>query len=124
MDWNDLLQMVLKVVITVALPIGLTALFKWLAIQKTKLEQGMEEETLFIIKEAVRIAVLAAEQSGLADLLGETYKDKKAFALAAAERFLNQYGITIDLDVLADLIEAAVMEQFNKNKEMRTAISP
>lgn len=119
-DWNEILMIVLKAVITVALPVLLKLLFDWLKLQKLKFEQNLDAETRYIIEEAVRLAVLAAEQSGLAGLLGEKYKDKKSFALAAAEKFLAQYGITIDLDVLAALIEAAVMEEFHQeNKTLR-----
>lgn len=119
-DWNAILETVLKVIISVALPVLLKLALDWLRIQKTKLEESMDSETRYLIKEAVRIAVLAAEQSNLAGLIGEEYKGRKDYALAMAEKWLAPYGITIDLDVLAAMIEAAVMEEFNRDKKMIT----
>ena len=114
MDWNEILEMVLKLIISVALPVLLKLLFDWIKVQKGKLEQSLDAETRYIVQEAVRIAVLAAEQSGLAGLIGKEYKGKKEYAIALAENWLLEYGVTIDLNVLAGMIEAAVMEEFNR----------
>ena len=116
MDWNALLETVLKVIISAAVPVLLGLLFKWIGLQKARLDDLLDENIRDIINEAVRIAVMAAEQSGLADLIGEQYKGKKEFALDVAEKYLAQYGITLDLDVLANLIEAEVWDFLNHNK--------
>jgi hypothetical protein len=59
--------------------------------------------------------VLAAEQSGLKDLA----INKKAFAITAAERFLKAQGFDIDLDVIAEAIEAAVWSEINSTNPLK-----
>lgn len=64
----------------------------------------------YVIEEAASLAVKAAEQLGMAGKL----EDKKTYAIDAAERFLKAKGLSIDLDIIADAIEAAVFEELNK----------
>jgi len=83
---------------------------KWVKSKIAAAEAVLDSNTLDIIKKAISSAVLAAEQVGLADVL----LDKKEYAINAAQQSLAGWGLAIDLDELDVLIEAAVMEEFNR----------
>ena len=89
---------------------GLVIVWMNKLIQKAKV--GLSAETFELLKSAAKAAVLAAEQVGLADKLVE----KKEYALDFAEGYLLDRGIKFDFSTLSDLIEAAVMEEFNRSK--------
>ena len=104
----DFLQAFLQELLVLIAPIlaafvaaALTALTKkWLA----ELEAS-KPKLAAALKEAVSLAVQAAEQAGAAGLIG----DKKDFAMAIAQQFLNDSGWDeINLEVLAAAIEAEV----------------
>lgn len=117
MDWGNILETVLTAVITVAAPFLIKALFDWLKLQQGEAERWAGQELTDVMRRAVVIAVRAAEQSGLADIIGEAYEGKKDFAIAIAERYLVSIGVEFDLDVIADMIEAEVLRQFPKRIE-------
>jgi len=112
-DWGAIVEKVLLAVIAVALPILLKMLADWLKLKRDEFENGISDELSFALREAARIAVLAAEQSGLAKLIEDTTLAKKRYALDIAERYLHERGFDIDLDLIAAAIEAAVKEQFH-----------
>lgn len=58
-------------------------------------------------------AVHAAEQAGLSGLV----KDKKAYALNIAEKWLATKNINIDLHLIDAAIEAAVWQEINKDAD-------
>ena len=62
-----------------------------------------------ILAQSARIAVIAAEQAGA----GKLSEEKKKYAIDYAEKWLKARGITLDLDLIAASIEAAVYKEFN-----------
>lgn len=62
------------------------------------------------VEQVARIAVRAAEQANLGGLI----KDKKDYAVAIAQEWLNEKGLNITLDLIEAAIEAAVYQEFNK----------
>lgn len=65
------------------------------------------------IERAASMAVKAAEQAGAAEYID----NKKQYALDTAEKWLTAQGLPIDLDLIDAAIEAAVYEEFNKDKQ-------
>jgi len=112
-DWGSIVEKVLLAVIAVALPILLKMLADWLQLKRDEFENLVGEELSFALADAVRIAVLAAEQSGLAKLIEDTAEAKKRYAFDIAERYLHERGFNIDLDLISAAIEAAVKERFH-----------
>jgi hypothetical protein len=82
-----------------------------LLIAKVKVEKGkLNEQQTWAVDYAVDLAVYAAEQlykSGNGDA-------KKAAALEAAQNWLAQYNISVDVSALEAAIEAAVKKSFDK----------
>ena len=113
-DWNAVLQTVLTGICSIVVPILVKLLADWVKAKVAETMHGIDEGLWLIIRDAVRIAVLAAEQSGLAGHIAREAEAKKRFACDFAEKYLAQFGIVIDLDVLADMIEAEVLAQFPK----------
>jgi len=63
-----------------------------------------------LVMEVARMAVLAAEQAGLAGVIS----DKKASAMAAAQTMLADRGLNVDLSALDAAIEAAVAAELKR----------
>jgi len=95
--------------LAVAAAVFLVAIVKKLLAKWTA---SMNLDVLAIMQEMARSAVLAAEQVNLAELA----IDKKEYALGLASEWLTEKKIKFDLGQLADLIEAAVMDEFNRGR--------
>lgn len=111
-DWNLVLEIVLKAILAAILPIAIKLLADWVKAKSAEILSGVDDSTRWAIDSAITIAVAAAEQSGLAGLIAKTAEAKKRYAIDAAERYLASMGISFDLDVIADMIEAEVLRQF------------
>lgn len=106
-DVQGFLSLLAQGLLVIALPIVIAAGIQALRVQTSRLGQ----ERLETIMAAVRMAVGLAERAGLTE--GLTSAEKRAAALKAADTFLSKRGIQLDLEELADLIEAEVILQFN-----------
>ena len=95
--------------LAVAAAVFLVAIVKKLLAKWTA---SMNLDVLVIMQEMARSAVLAAEQVNLVELA----IDKKEYALNLAAEWLTEKKIKFDLGQLADLIEAAVMDEFNRGR--------
>jgi hypothetical protein len=62
-----------------------------------------------LLEKAVESAVLAAEQSGLAGLIENVGREKKAYALKMVNDYLSQYGVAVPEDLISGLIEATLL---------------
>ena len=69
-----------------------------------------------VLTEAARLAVLAAEQNGLVAALKKQAYDKKTEAIRYVESYLAAHGIKLNLSVIDAAIEAAVFQEFNREK--------
>ena len=91
---------------------GMLAAYLVGLIRKTWLDvQAKSGEWSWVLDEAARMAVRAAEQMKLADIIG----DKKQYAVATVDAFLKEKGFTVDLSLIEAAIEAAVLREFGKN---------
>lgn len=119
-DWGDtisaFLQILLMAVATAFVPVLVKLLADYVKAWIAKGSAELTEQQRVQLKWILETVVLAAEQSGLADQVRWTGAQKKAYALNLAEKLIKDQGLTIDLDPLADLIEAEVMRQFNWDK--------
>lgn len=111
-DWGKIIQTVLEAVLALALPVVVGYVATWLRAQRAALLAKLSDREREILLQAVEIAVRAAEQSGLAGYISDVAESKKRFALEAAERYLANFGLVMDLDVLSDMIESEVRRQF------------
>lgn len=62
------------------------------------------------LEEGARMAVRAAEQMQLAEMIA----DKKQYALATVDEYLRARGFTIDIAIIEAAVEAAVLREFNQ----------
>jgi len=112
---SHFLQLLIEAVITAALPIVIHRSVMFLEARAKSIWSSIDSEKRWLIKEAVRTAVLAAEQSGLSNELMATGKAKKDYALRMAQNYLTEFGIEIDLSVLDSMIESIVWEELKKD---------
>lgn len=111
-----LLQAVIQVLVAVAVPLltGLVSL--WLNQKIQQVKGQMSAEQLAMADSVVRKLVQAAEQYDLGGTAQRTGLEKKAWVTAKVQAWLDESGIKLDALKIADLIEAAVMEELNKDK--------
>ncbi len=111
-----LLQTFLQILLTILTPIllaGLGALGRQ-AYKQLMLSKYAKQFT--IAQDLIWTFVLAAEQYGLTKQLTDVGIAKKKWVLDRAEVALADRGIHLDLDMLSDIIEAAVLAEINKPK--------
>ena len=117
MNWNEILNAVLQAVLIAILPGLAVAAFKWLWAKANTVWAELSERypsVTDLLGQAASFAVSAAEQEGAAGLI----TDKKEYALAIAEKWLSEHGVTIALDLLSAAIEAAVYDEINHYKKL------
>jgi type II secretory pathway pseudopilin PulG len=114
--WLDFASAFLQKFLEVVLPVLATALaglaIAWITKLINDVKARLTEDQEWIINQAIDAAVLAAEQI---DLKGVVI-DKKDYALQVAMQWLSLKGIKLNLNILDARIEAAVFDQFNRNK--------
>jgi hypothetical protein len=95
-------------------PIIASALAAWLIGMAraawAKAKQTVGDEWAWALDEGAKIAVRAAEQLKLAEII----EDKKDYAVATLQAYLDERGLKVDLAVLEAAIEAAVLSEFNR----------
>ena len=106
--WNELLQKVLVIV----LPALATAGCAWVIAWINKEAKKLSADQMQAIKDAVNIGVSMAEQTGVL----KTGEEKKAAAITAAQGYLAKQGITVDLTLLDNMVESAVLNEINWSK--------
>jgi hypothetical protein len=114
MVWKEFVSVFAQEFLSIVLPVLASLLaglvIAWISKVVNEIKGKMDDRFIWVFDEAVRVAVLAAEQAELAGYIA----NKKAYAIDIAQRYLESRGFKIDLALLSDRIEAAVMEQFNK----------
>ena len=108
MDIQPLLNLLVSAATALLLPVAVAG--GAIMAQKMKLNaQAIKGKTWEETKTAVDIAIMAAEQQEKAGVLTSS-KDKKEYALKAAQRSLERKKIKIDPVDLDELIEARVWD--------------
>ena len=111
---NDFLSQFVQAFLMASIPplAGMLAAYLVGLIRKTWLEvRSYAGDWVWLLDEAARIAVRAAEQMELAEIIS----DKKQYAVATVDAFLKEKGFTVDLSLIEAAIEAAVLREFGKN---------
>ena len=115
MEANEILSAVVQALLEFLLPIAavaiISAIVSWAKLLWTKAKSWNPDAT-YLLEEAAKVAVTAAEQAGAAYLIN----DKKAYAMDIAERWLAEHGIHLDIELIDAAVEAAVYRQFNSEK--------
>lgn len=114
MNSNDLqfVSALGQAVLMAILPVLAAVATRWVLEQVKAQAQKLSADQLKTMQWLAEIAVKAAEQAKL----GGWVEDKKAYAINMCEAWLKSRGITIELDAIEAAIEAAVYEQFTKDK--------
>lgn len=115
MEFSDVIWKFIESFLVAIIPVFIPLLAAWLLPKAIGAWAKLKEESKidpWILEQIVSLAVKAAEQSQLGGLI----TDKKAYALDFATLWLKERGIKLDLALLDGAIEAAVLDEFNKNK--------
>jgi len=90
------------------IPIVVPVVIAWVKLILAKATAALESwnpSFAQVLEDGAKLAVTAAEQSGIADLI----QDKKAYAVEVLQMYLEAHGCpNIDIDLIAAAIEAAV----------------
>ncbi len=113
MQLNDALGLLAQTLLIIALPIVIAFLYQWVRQRSAEIRSRLTAQQQQFIDAAVSFAVRAAEQSGLKQQLAGGGQGKKAFAIKAAQDYLGQLGVKMDVNLLSTMIEAEVHQQFS-----------
>lgn len=98
--------------LVIGLPILIAFAALWLRNKAAAVKANLTTEQVGLIQSAAAMAVKAAEQAGLTGQIAGGGSAKKAFAIKAAQDYLNHLGIPLNVDRLATVIESEVRTQF------------
>lgn len=111
-EWSDLVQPILETVLSIVLPIALSALALWVKQLITKAKAEIAEANLGWLLILAEQFVVAAEQAGVTGMIEDIGSEKKAMVLGLLQKAADERGVKVDVDVLSAIIEAAVVEAF------------
>ena len=111
-EWSDLVQPILETVLSIVLPIALSALALWVKQLITKAKAEIAEANLGWLLILAEQFVVAAEQAGVTGMIEDIGSEKKAMVLGLLQKAADDRGVKIDVAVLSAIIEAAVVEAF------------
>ena len=109
-----MLQSLLEFLLPIVAVAVIGALVSWAKLLWAK-AKSWNPDTTYLLAEAAKIAVTAAEQAGAAKLIN----GKKVYAMDVAEKWLEQHGVHLDFELIDAAVEAAVYEQFNTDKSVK-----
>jgi hypothetical protein len=125
---TDFLSPIVQGLLTLAIPILVAVAVPWLLGKAKEIKQNMSAEQAAMFEQGVQIAVRAAEQAGISGQIANTGRQKKEYAINAAQNYLNRLGLKVNVDELATLLESEVHKQFTNpqplvdNPETRSAL--
>ena len=111
---SAVLQGLLEFLLPIVAVAIISVLVSWAKLLWVK-AKSWNPDTTYLLEEAAKVAVTAAEQAGAAKLIS----DKKAYAMDIAERWLAEHGIHLDIELIDAAVEAAVYKQFNSAKSVK-----
>lgn len=111
MALNDFLAMLAQALIIIAMPVVIAAAVQFYRVQSQQLQSRLSEDQRGFIDRAIKIAVQAAEQTGLAEQIAGP--EKRDMAVKLAQRFFDERGIRMDLASIVAMVESEVLTQFN-----------
>lgn len=102
-EWNVVLSEVITAVLKIVIPVVVALILKWATELWLKIK-GEHPDLASLLGYAVSLAVDAAEQ-----IFGEGKgAEKKQYAIEVVKKYLAEFGLTVDVDVIADAIEQNV----------------
>lgn len=116
MDFMGLLSRFLNEFLPAVAGVLATLLTTWGMLKIKQLWAEMKNDRpdlTFWLEHFAGLAVKAAEQAGASQFID----DKKSYAIQIVERLLQERGLAIDLDLVDAAVEAAVLTEFNRQRE-------
>jgi len=112
---NAFLSSLARSILLAVIPVISASISALLITKVRALTEGLKREMGnygWVLEEFATIAVRAAEQANIAGLI----KDKKQYAVEILDKSLKDHGFNVNLDVISAAIEAAVLQEFNRDK--------
>jgi hypothetical protein len=123
MDLNYISEL-LQAILLAILPVLAVAGVRWLLGEVSVAKAKLTNEQQAFLANAVKVAVLAAEQFGLVARIRDTYFDKRNFAIQYVTDALRQAGMTVNVAEITAQIEAAVLDEFNRDRYLENEKEP
>ena len=111
-DWNSVIGECLTQILRILLPLAIALIIKW-AVELYQRIKSEAPEWAPVLEYAAETAVLAAEQ-----IYGDGHgSEKKQYAVNTIARILADAGISINVAVIEDAIEAEVYKWLHHEHE-------
>lgn len=102
-DWNAITGQIITTVLKIIAPVCVALVLKWAGELWLKIK-GEHPDLAELLGYAVQLAVESAEQ-----IFGKgNGAEKKQYAIEVVKKYLAEFGLSVDVDVIADAIEHTV----------------
>ena len=102
-EWNVVLSEIITAVLKIVIPVVVALILKWATELWLKVK-GEHPDLAELLGYAVQLAVESAEQ-----IFGKgNGAEKKQYAIEVVKKYLAEFGLSVDVDVIADAIEHTV----------------
>lgn len=103
-----LLAAVISVLVTIVLPIVTRIAVKWLNLKLKELEARLTEQQVASFRDIIIVAISAAEKLGATQALMVLAEQKKAYAIAVVQAYVDAHKLNIPVAQIEAEIENAV----------------
>lgn len=110
-------ESVIAPVLSGLLSLAVVALIGLLREQIVKARTSKHSEYVDMVRMLVYLYVRAAEQAGITGAIGAKGHDKLHWVIDRVETALKSKGLPVDLDFIADIVEAEVYSAFTELKK-------
>lgn len=115
MVFNDFLALLAQGLLIICLPILIVSAAYWIKSRADEIKSRLGKDRLAMLESAAGLAVRAAEQAGLNQVLvGGAAKRERA--IQVTQNYLNSIGVHIDASAVANAVESEVLRQFNSGQ--------
>lgn len=111
---DQLLQAAIQVMIAVLIPVVGTLVSLAIHQVTKQIKANVSADQLAVAGDLVKTFVNAAEQYNLGGILKQQGVEKKAWVVGKVTDALAKQNIHLDVGLIADMVEAKVLEEINK----------
>lgn len=115
---SDFFSVLIQGLLVLAIPILIAFAIPWLRQKANEVKQKLSADQLDMLQKGAQFAVKAAEQAGLSGQIKNVGKEKKEFAISAAQGWLDRAGLKVNADEIASMIESEVHSQITNPTPM------
>lgn len=112
------ITLLIGLLISGAVPVITVAFYRWIAARATEIQARLSADQIAQFRSLVAMAIMAAEQSGLAGLIQNIGTEKKRLATDTLQAIVDARGWHIPIQQIESEIEAAIAQGLESAKTL------